>query len=376
MNIYCRPSVDKFRNFSFKILPLKKAGLALGLLGWAFFSSGCQFNYIIRSGIGQRRVLANTVPMTQALDNPSLLPDERDKLLWVQQVRTYAQEVIGLKTGKSYLGFYDTRGNPPAWHLSASRKDALQPYSWSFPIVGKFDYLVYYNKGMAENDARRLEKKGYDTALYEVMAYSTAGWFPDPFFSSMFKYDKPTLSDTVIHELTHNTVFMKNDSNFNESVANFMGKMGSREFIKSIAGKDSNLYRQAVTDAEDQDLLNTFLNRVYQGLHAFYSRKDLSSEEKIAQRDRIFLAHRKKFKTDYLPRFHHPEAMKALGDFPVNNAQILQNRRYNHRTDLFEKVYQACHQDLKRTVGVFIQSTQSGNAWQYLQGWLSHQDKS
>ncbi len=320
--------------------------------------------------------MTNTVSMDRALKDPKLSDAEREKLLWVQQVREYAAGRLGLKAGRSYLSFYNTGGGPAVYNLSASRRDALQPYSWSFPIVGKFEYLGYFDKAMAKKDAARLEKEGYDTVIYPSPAYSTAGWFADPLFSSLLDMDKPQLANTVIHELAHNTVFMKDDSDFTESVANFVGTKGALEFIVSVAGKNSDLYRQTIQSAEDRKLLNEFLDGVYRDLSGFYGRKDLTSQQKIAGRATVFMAQREKFKTNYLSRFRHPEMMKRCGDLSVNNAWILLNRRYNYRLDLFEKVYQASNRDLKRTISVFMGATASQNGWKYLQNWLDSQAKS
>jgi predicted aminopeptidase len=357
------------------ILALKKAILGLGLAGTVVVFCGCNLPYVIHAGFGEARVLVRTVPMEKALSDTARSDEEHEKLLWVRRVREYARDKIGLKTGKSYLGFYDTKGQPAVWNLSASRRDALRPYSWSFPIVGKFDYLGYFDRAMAERDARRLEKEGYDTVIYGAMAYSTAGWLSDPFFSSLLKYDKVSLADTVIHELTHNTVFAKNDSDFTESVASFVGKTGSLEFLAAAEGRESKLYRQAIQEIEDRELMSEFLDGVYRDLETFYGRRDLSPAQKIAGRERVFAAQREKFKTRYLGRFHHPEAVKNWKEMPVNNARILLNRRYHHRTDLFEKVYEACRQDLSQTVAVFGRASKSKNAWRFMQEWLDSQKK-
>jgi predicted aminopeptidase len=220
-----------------------------------------------------------------------------------------------------------------------------------------------------------LKRDGYDIVIYGALAYSTEGWFADPLYSSLLTLDKPLLADAVTHELTHNTIFMVSDTQFNESVANFVGKTGALAFLRATAGENSDLYIQAVNEEADQDLVTEFLNGVYQDLEAFYRRTDISSEEKIAQRDQVFVAQREKFVTDYLPRFHDPERMKEWGDLPVNNAWILLNRRYNKGTDLFEKVFQACDQDLNRTVGVFVEATTTKDAWQYLEDWLGSQTR-
>ncbi len=356
-------------------LKLKRIVLVLLPAGLAFVSCGCNFCYLVHCGIGQARVLTHTVPLVKALKDPSLSPEEQDKLRWVQQVRRYAQDVIGLKTGKSYLSFYDTHGRPAVYNFSACRKDALQPYSWSFPIVGKIQYLGYFDLAVAERHTCQLEKQGYDTFIYGADAYSTAGWLSDPLFSSLLKLDKPDLAETVIHELTHNTVFKPGDSDFNESVTNFVGRKGAMEFLASIGGKESKLYRQAVEEAEDRDRINEFLGGVYRDLDTFYRRTDLSSAEKIAQRDQIFLSYREKFKTQCLPRFHYPEKVKAWGDLPVNNARIVLHRRYNRDMDIFEKVYHANQRDLRKTVVIFEQAAQSANAGRYLQDWLKKPSK-
>jgi predicted aminopeptidase len=178
--------------------------------------------------------------------------------------------------------------------------------------------------------------------------------------------DKPLLADTVIHELTHNTVYRESDSMFNESVANFVGKMGSREFIQSVAGKDSELYKITVSQAEDRDLVNVFLDEIYQDLEAYYARTDLSSEEKISGREAIFEAARLRFTTQVYPLFQNPEKFKAWGDVPTNNAWILLNRRYNNGRDLFDSTYEKCGSDIRQTIPVLQHAAQSNDPWQFM----------
>jgi predicted aminopeptidase len=358
------------------IMNLKKIKylLPLCLAATTLVFSGCGFSplsYIFSAGVGETHVLVGTVPMDTALNNPNLVPEDHEKLLWVRQVREYAQNTIGLNTGQSYLGFYDTAGNPAIYSMSASSRDALQPKTWSIPVEGETQSLGYFYKNLAQSYADQLKQDGYDTVIYGALAFSTGGFFADPLYSSLFSLDKPLLADSVFHELTHNTIYMANDTEFNESVANFVGKKGALEFIGAVAGKDSAIYTQAVNEEEDRDVVTEFLDGVYRDLEEYYGRTDLSSEEKIARRDQIFIANEEKFTTDYLPRFHDPERMKEWGELPVNNAWILLNRRYNKGMDLFEKVYQGCHQNLNQAVVVFIQATATRDAWQYLQDWVA-----
>jgi predicted aminopeptidase len=336
--------------------------------------AGCGFPaipYLFTSGVGELNILTGSIPMEQALNDPALSSETHEKLLWVQQVRDFARNNLGLNAGSSYLKYYDTAGGPAVYNLSASRKDVLEPYSWCFPVVGRIDYLGYFDKGLAVSYADQLKSEGYDTVIYGAIAYSTGGVLPDPLYSSVLEVSKPLLADTVIHELTHNTIFTASDSDFNESVANFVGQKGSLEFIRTVAGAESDLYAQAVNEEEDRALVNEFLAAVYQDLAAFYARTDLTSQDKIDQREQVFVAWRGKFQTDYLPRFHDAENMALWGDLPANNAWVLLNRRYNFGMDIFESVYQACQGNLNRTIDVLTQAAASDDAWQYLRDWVN-----
>jgi predicted aminopeptidase len=331
---------------------------------------GCEgqgLQYLVNLGIGEVDILTHSVPLDEALNDPNLSAEYHEKLLWVKQARGYAQDTLGLNVGDSYLYFYNTGDKPAVYNLSAAWRDALEANTWNFPLAGEFQYLGFFDQQAAVDYGLQLQDQGYDVVIYGAIAYSTGGFFHDPIYSSLLQLDKPLLADTVIHELTHNTVYRASESEFNESVANFCGKVGAREFIKSVAGADSDLYRQDVEQAEDRDLVNQFLAEIYDELAAFYARTDLSSEEKIKQREPIFEAARLRFQTQVLGLFHDPERFKAWGNVPTNNAWILLNRRYNKGMDLFQKVYEQFGSDLRQTIPVLQQAAQQEDPWQFLQ---------
>ena len=75
-------------------------------------------------------------------------------------------------------------------------------------------------------------------------------------------------------------------------------------------------------------------------LRALYERADLTSEEKIAQRDRVFAASQQRFRTEVQPTF---EAL-AFGSFltlPLNNATLLSRMVYYHRLYDFDALLRA-----------------------------------
>jgi len=327
--------------------------------------------YILSVGAGQFNVINRSIPLDKALEDPNLKSTDRDKLIWIQQVRDYAKNELGMNVKASYSYYYDTDGGPAVYNLSASSKDALKPVVWTFPVLGKIQYLGYFKLDEAEAKAQQLANQGCDYVIYGAIAYSTLGYFRDPIYSSILTLDKDQLADTVIHELTHNTVYNFGNSEFNESVANFVGKMGARDFIRSTLGEDSELLAQIDLREEDDAHVTSFLNELYDELNNFYARPDLTSEQKIEQREQIFSAARERFQKEVLPLLHAPDSYSRTAEIPSNNAWVLLNHRYNKNMDIFEKVYNACSQDLRATIDVFRKAGKAGDGYQFLEKWLN-----
>ena len=112
--------------------------------------------------------------------------------------------------------------------------------------MGTVPYRGYFDLKRAKKERDALEAKGYDTYLRSVSAYSTLGWFSDPVLSSMLHYRDADLASLVIHEMTHATVWIPGDINFNESLASFVGDAGAILFFKSKFGPDAQVVRDVL----------------------------------------------------------------------------------------------------------------------------------
>ena len=137
----------------------RKSLLACVFLLLPVIAGGCgpTSEYLIAMGVGELDVLSGSVPIDQALADPETDPEIRAKLLWVAEVRQFAQQQIGLTLADNYQTFYDTGDRPAIYNFSAASKDSLRSISWDFPILGTVQFLNYFHLHLAEDLAEDFE---------------------------------------------------------------------------------------------------------------------------------------------------------------------------------------------------------------------------
>ena len=105
--------------------------------------------------------------------------------------------------------------------------------------MGKLPYKGFFDLKDAEKEAKRLQQEGYDTRIVNPGGWSTMGWFKDPILSSMLRRNEAYLAELIIHELTHSTVFVKDNSELNENIADYVGENGAKLYLASKYGDSS-----------------------------------------------------------------------------------------------------------------------------------------
>src|SRR6266480_3392383 len=102
------------------------------------------------------------------------------------------------------------------WSSDVCSSDLAEPKRWCFPVAGCVAYRGYFHERRAREFAAALAVRGFDVAVDGVPAYSTLGRFADPVLSSMLRYGDDELAATIFHELAHQLLYVRDDSEFNE----------------------------------------------------------------------------------------------------------------------------------------------------------------
>jgi len=190
-------------------------------------STGCYYGHL---AVGQTRLLLAREPISEVLEDPATQPELRAKLSLVEETRAFAA-TLGLEVGDQYTSYVPWEMDRVITTVVATNPGEVDAAGFWFPIVGTLPYKGYFDIERAQREALRLQKKGLDTCLFAIPAYSTLGWLPDPLTSPMLDATSGRLVETVLHELVHATVFLKDQPDFNESVAKFVGEEAAVRFF-------------------------------------------------------------------------------------------------------------------------------------------------
>ncbi len=305
----------------------------------AVIASACSPMYVIKAGIAEAKILRARQPLHEVILDPETDERTKGKLTFVVEARRFAIDVLGLDVGDSYTSFTQLDKDTLALVLSAARRDRFAPKTWWFPVVGRVPYKGYFDEDDALRDQERLEQEGFDTYLRPTAAFSTLGWFSDPLLSTLLRRDEVDLVETVIHELSHNHLFVRGSVGFNESFGTFVGRVGSIEFFcnRQGGGPDTVKCLRAQERWRDYLIFSTFIDDLIDGLEAIYADAALSYDEKLDRRRVLFEDRLEDFETRVQPSF---EAMTFQGFLvtPLNNATLMARMRYYHRLPDFQRL--------------------------------------
>jgi len=311
---------------------------------------------------GQLHIIRNAVPVTEVLNNPATPDSVKEKLIYIDQVRRYAMDSLGLKNSDNYTTLFDQQGKPVMWVVTASLPYELKAFEWWFPVIGTVSYKGFFTEEKALREAEKVKEAGYETDIYSPYAWSTLGYFTDPILSNMLYRGPGRLADLIIHELTHATVYLKSSVDFNENFATFVGEEGAGRFLKHHFGEGSMEHTRFVQFLQDDEIYHQYMIRSAQRLDSLY--KTFSSETSLntkeTQKQAMLIEITNGIRD--LP-YHQPERFQKMLDRKVqlNNTDFLAYLRYRKDQSVFrdalEKKYNG---DLRAMVEDVVKKSERG----------------
>lgn len=193
--------------------------------------NGCaSVSYYSQLASGQLQLLRAREPVAEVIADPSRDAKLRTHLAQSQKARAFASEQLHLPDNQSYRLYADIGRPFVVWNVFATQEFSLTAQNHCFPIAGCVAYRGYYSQSAARGEAAIQRLQGLDVSMGGVEAYSTLGWFNDPILNSMMGWGDERLATLIFHELAHQRVYVKDDTEFNESFATFVEQEGTRQW--------------------------------------------------------------------------------------------------------------------------------------------------
>ncbi len=304
--------------------------------------------YGIMQAKGQWKVISNAEPIENFLQNASVPDSVKYKLHLINFIKSYVADYLEMPTEDQYNTIYDQKGEDILWVVTASMPHQLKPYQWKFPFLGTVEYKGFFVEEEAYKLKDELQSQGYDVRVRNAAAWSTLGILNDPILSKMLEYSEGRLAELIIHELTHDVVFIKDSVNFNENLATFIGMKGAEGFLNHHFSNDSSYlkrYRKRLKDKED---LNNFIRNWLPRFKRVYQE---TRHNTIVEKEQIKYETFQNFKSELkeLKFSSKNYAAFILDDDEFNNANLLAFRRYTGGLLNLQQEFEEVHNsDLKR----------------------------
>lgn len=204
--------------------------------------SGCaDMSYYWQSARGHLQLMHAARPIQDWLDDADASPELKRQLMLARRLRAFAVDTLHLPDNASYHRYADLGRRAAVWNAVAAPPYSLKLKTWCFPVTGCIGYRGYFDEREAQALAAQLRSDGLEAGVYGVPAYSTLGWLNwlggDPLLNTFISYPEGELARMLFHELAHQMVYVQDDTQFNESFATAVERLGSTQWLTTQASE-------------------------------------------------------------------------------------------------------------------------------------------
>lgn len=320
------------------------------LLLFTVIISGCaSVNYYAQSIQGQFEIIQKRQNIDFLLGTNNLPDSQRERLETVLKLREFSINQLGLPNNNSYSSYADIERDYVIWNIFATKEFSLSPIRWCYLIVGCLDYRGYFSESDAKQHAIKLKQQGHDVYLGGVSAYSTLGWFDDPVLNTMLRWSNVQLAKVMFHELAHQQIYIKNDTEFNESYAEAVATIGISKWLKASSDKNLLLEYKQTQSQEEQFI---FLVMKYKALLGELYQSETNEELMRSDKQALF----KQMKDEYNILSHNWEKDHYAQWFSsgINNAKLAAIVTYRQYTASFLSLFNKLGRDLERFYSLIV----------------------
>lgn len=295
---------------------------------------GCS-SYYGQLALGQAELLRSREPISSILADPQRDSVLKDRLRRALDARNFASSHLELPNNDSYRLYADLHRPYVVWNVFATEEFSVDPIRQCFPIAGCVAYRGYFKEFAARAKAAELKRQQQDTLVVGIDAYSTLGWLSDPLLNTMMRRDDDQVAALIFHELTHQKLYVKGDTAFNESYASFVEREGQRQWRKERGlpppkADRAKAYRQMVTE-----ILAT-----RERLRQLYTRRFLTPEMLRERKQAEFSQLRQTYRRLRAQEWGGKPYFEHWFKLPLNNASLLPFGLYDQWLPAFERLFQ------------------------------------
>jgi len=305
--------------------------------------AGCEASYYIQATRGQFQLMRASKSVNAMLADSTTSPKLRSKLELAGGALAFAEDELLLPANGSYTKYADLERRYIVWNVFAAPELSLKPKTWCFPVVGCLAYRGYFHKFSADKFATKLADSGADVFVGGVAAYSTLGRFNDPLLNTMFSMNDQRMVGLLFHELAHQKLYVKGDTQFNESFATLIQQEGMRRWIDSRQGLAAvAAYRQ---DLVRHEQVRTLIRRLQRELRALYASGQIDIEKRAAKAAifEVLQAEYGELSADWL----EPVPFSGWFSGPINNASFAAVSVYDDHVPALRALFQQSSGDLE-----------------------------
>lgn len=191
---------------------------------------------------GHLAIVRAAKPVGDWLADPATPPDLAERLKLSQQMRDFASGHLALPDNNSYRRYADLKRGAAVYNVIAAPEFGFTLKTWCYPLMGCAGYQGWFDLDEARLRADALKAEGWEVQVQPIPAYSTLGWSRllggDPLLNTFIRYPEGELAAMIFHELSHQRVYVSDDTGFNEAYASAVELIGARQWL---AGKPEAL---------------------------------------------------------------------------------------------------------------------------------------